>query len=55
MSEGKAFLPKPDVDVGVVTFVPLKEPRTKHEFNIFEKVTRHIFNGRQKYSIKCVG
>ncbi|XP_035725975.1 mitochondrial dimethyladenosine transferase 1-like [Vespa mandarinia] len=51
---GKAFLPKPDVDVGVVTFEPLKEPRTKHEFNIFEKVTRHIFNSRQKYSIKCV-
>ncbi|KAL2730239.1 hypothetical protein V1477_016050 [Vespula maculifrons] len=52
---GKAFLPKPDVDVGVVTFVPLEQPRTKHEFNIFEKVTRHIFNSRQKYSIKCVG
>lgn len=52
---GKAFLPKPDVDVGVVAFVPLEQPRTKHEFDIFEKVTRHIFNSRQKYSIKCVG
>lgn len=52
---GKAFLPKPDVDVGVVTFVPLKTPHTKHDFHLFEKVTRHIFSFRQKYSIKCVG
>ncbi|XP_043500510.1 mitochondrial dimethyladenosine transferase 1 [Polistes fuscatus] len=51
---GKAFLPKPDVDVGVVTFEPLKSPRTMHKFNFFEKVTRTIFSSRQKYSIKCV-
>lgn len=49
---GSAFVPKPDVDVGVVTFVPLSTPRTKHEFPIFEKVTRHIFHYRQKYSIR---
>ncbi|XP_017887786.1 dimethyladenosine transferase 1, mitochondrial [Ceratina calcarata] len=49
---GSAFVPKPDVDVGVVTFVPLSVPRTKHEFGIFEKVTRHIFHYRQKYSIR---
>ncbi|KAI4504279.1 hypothetical protein M0802_000750 [Mischocyttarus mexicanus] len=52
---GKAFLPKPDVDVGVVTFEPLKFPRTKHKFEFFEKVTRTVFSTRQKYSIKCVG
>ncbi|KAK2576800.1 hypothetical protein KPH14_005436 [Odynerus spinipes] len=51
---GRAFLPKPDVDVGVVTFVPLKKPRTAHSFDLFEKVTRHVFSFRQKYSIKCV-
>ncbi|XP_076280611.1 mitochondrial transcription factor B1 [Lasioglossum baleicum] len=49
---GSAFLPKPEVDVGFVTFVPLVTPRTKHEFKIFEKVTRHIFSFRQKYSIR---
>ncbi|XP_076245481.1 mitochondrial transcription factor B1 [Calliopsis andreniformis] len=49
---GTAFVPKPDVDVGLVTFVPLAVPRTKHEFNIFEKISRHIFSFRQKYSIR---
>lgn len=51
---GKAFIPKPKVDVGVVSFVPLAIPRTKHEFHIFEKVTRHIFSFRQKYSIRGI-
>ncbi|XP_033341537.2 mitochondrial transcription factor B1 [Megalopta genalis] len=51
---GTAFLPKPDVDVGLVTFVPLATPRTNHEFKIFEKVTRHIFSFRQKYSIRGI-
>ncbi|XP_006608309.1 dimethyladenosine transferase 1, mitochondrial [Apis dorsata] len=51
---GTAFIPKPKVDVGLVTFVPLTVPRTKHEFPIFEKVTRHIFSFRQKYSIRGV-
>lgn len=51
---GEAFLPKPDVDVGVVTFTPLKTPKTTHDFNFFEKVTRHLFSFRQKYCIKCI-
>ncbi|XP_046742314.1 dimethyladenosine transferase 1, mitochondrial [Diprion similis] len=50
---GKAFVPQPDVDVGVVTFTPLVQPRTNHEFELFEKVTRHIFSFRQKYVVKC--
>ncbi|XP_063931012.1 dimethyladenosine transferase 1, mitochondrial [Zophobas morio] len=49
---GKAFLPKPDVDVGVVTFTPLKYPLVKLEFKMVEKVIRTIFNMRQKYAIK---
>ncbi|XP_076751800.1 mitochondrial transcription factor B1 [Xylocopa sonorina] len=51
---GAAFVPKPDVDVGLVTFVPLATPRTRHEFKIFEKVTRHIFSFRQKYCIRGI-
>ncbi|CAK9800695.1 Dimethyladenosine transferase 1, mitochondrial [Anthophora plagiata] len=51
---GTAFIPKPDVDVAFVSFVPLATPRTQHEFKIFEKVTRHIFSFRQKYSIRGI-
>ncbi|XP_017761887.1 PREDICTED: dimethyladenosine transferase 1, mitochondrial [Eufriesea mexicana] len=51
---GSAFIPQPKVDVGVVSFVPLIVPRTRHEFKIFEKVTRHIFSFRQKYSIRGI-
>lgn len=46
---GKAFVPKPDVDVGVVTIVPLKVPLTTVPFAVVEKVVRHIFSMRQKY------
>lgn len=49
---GKAFLPKPDVDVGVVTFSPLKEPIVNLPFKLVEKVVRQIFNMRQKYAIR---
>lgn len=46
---GKAFVPKPDVDVGVVTILPLKTPLTKVHFDVVEKVMRHIFSMRQKF------
>ncbi|XP_053685889.1 dimethyladenosine transferase 1, mitochondrial [Sabethes cyaneus] len=46
---GKAFVPKPDVDVGVVSIIPLKTPLTTIHFDIVEKVVRHIFSMRQKY------
>ncbi|XP_012284906.1 dimethyladenosine transferase 1, mitochondrial [Orussus abietinus] len=52
---GRAFVPKPDVDVGVVTFTPLVHPLTAHNFQLFEKVVRHIFSFRQKYCIKSIG
>ncbi|EFN70777.1 Dimethyladenosine transferase 1, mitochondrial [Camponotus floridanus] len=51
---GSAFVPKPDVDVGVVSFTPLVKPRTQHDFKFFEKITRHVFSFRQKYSIRCI-
>lgn len=46
---GKAFVPKPEVDVGIVKLIPLKEPKTTLDFRLVEKVVRHIFNMRQKY------
>lgn len=46
---GTAFVPKPNVDVGVVTILPLKQPLTDLHFDLVEKVTRHIFSMRQKY------
>ncbi|CAH0729513.1 unnamed protein product, partial [Brenthis ino] len=49
---GTAFLPKPEVDVGVVTLTPLKRPIIKLPFKLVEKVIRQIFSMRQKYSIR---
>ncbi|KAK6645516.1 hypothetical protein RUM43_001793 [Polyplax serrata] len=46
---GRAFVPKPDVDVGVVHFIPLKEPGIALPFEVIEKVVRTIFSCRQKY------
>lgn len=46
---GAAFVPKPDVDVGVVTLIPLQRPLTNLPFDLVEKVVRHIFSMRQKY------
>lgn len=48
---GKVFVPAPDVDVGVVSFQPLKEPRMSVPFPIVERVVRHVFHYRQK---KCM-
>ncbi|XP_052871831.1 dimethyladenosine transferase 1, mitochondrial [Anopheles cruzii] len=46
---GRAFVPKPEVDVGVITIVPLQTPLTQVHFDTVEKVIRHIFSMRQKY------
>ncbi|EDW19333.2 dimethyladenosine transferase 1, mitochondrial [Drosophila mojavensis] len=46
---GKAFVPKPQVDVGVVKVIPLKRPKTELPFPLVERVVRHIFSMRQKY------
>jgi dimethyladenosine transferase 1, mitochondrial len=51
---GKAFVPKPNVDVGVVTLVPLVTPLTDLPFDLVEKVMRYIFSMRQKYVKRCV-
>ncbi|ESP00604.1 hypothetical protein LOTGIDRAFT_112074 [Lottia gigantea] len=47
---GKAFTPSPKVDVGVVKFLPLKQPLIDVPFLQVEKVLRHFFHYRQK---KC--
>lgn len=52
---GKAFLPKPEVDVGVVTLLPLKHPKTDVPFDVVEKTMRHLFSMRQKYVRRGIG
>lgn len=49
---GRCFVPKPDVDVGVVTFIPRVKPIIPLDIDLVERVLRHIFSFRQKYSIK---
>lgn len=51
---GKAFVPKPEVDVAVVRFVPLKEPMTTLPFDLVEKVMRYLFSMRQKKVGACI-
>lgn len=45
---GRSFVPSPDVDVGIVRFVPLVEPHIQAPFPLVEKVVRHVFQFRQK-------
>ena len=52
---GRAFLPKPKVDVGVVTFVPRIKPLIPLEFKLVEKVIRCVFSMRQKYCKRGIG
>jgi dimethyladenosine transferase 1, mitochondrial len=51
---GSAFVPKPKVDVGVITMVPLKYPLTTLPFDLVEKINRNIFQFRQKFVRKCI-
>lgn len=46
---GKACVPPPDVDIGVVLFTPLIEPQIQVPFKMVEKVVRQVFHYRQKY------
>ncbi|XP_071517079.1 dimethyladenosine transferase 1, mitochondrial isoform X2 [Panulirus ornatus] len=52
---GRAFVPKPEVDVGIAHFVPRVEPLIPLDFSLVEKVVRSIFSFRQKYSKKGAG
>ncbi|XP_076835054.1 dimethyladenosine transferase 1, mitochondrial [Brachyhypopomus gauderio] len=46
---GRAFVPKPDVDVGVVHFTPLPQPQIRQPFKLVEKLVRNVFQFRRKY------
>ena len=45
---GSAFLPKPKVDVGVVTLEPLIKPYINVKYQRLEKLTRTLFNTKRK-------
>lgn len=45
---GKAFVPPPKVDVGVVQFVPRVDPGIDVPFEYVEKLLRHVFHFRMK-------
>ncbi|XP_028294080.1 dimethyladenosine transferase 1, mitochondrial [Gouania willdenowi] len=49
---GRAFIPKPEVDVGVVHFTPLVTPQIQQPFKLVEKVVRNAFQFRKKYCHK---
>ena len=51
---GSAFLPKPDVDVGVVTFEPRVQPLIDVPFQHVEKVVSLIFHHRNKIFKNCI-
>lgn len=51
---GKAFVPKPDVDVAVVRLEPLQEPLTTLPFDLVEKVMRYLFSMRSKNILHAV-
>ncbi|XP_041828063.1 dimethyladenosine transferase 1, mitochondrial [Melanotaenia boesemani] len=51
---GRAFVPKPEVDVGVVNFTPLVQPQIQQPFKLVEKVIRNIFQFRRKHCHKGV-
>ena len=51
---GKAFVPPPDVDVGVVHFVPRIKPFIDVPFPLVQKLCRQLFHFRQKECKNCL-
>uniref|UniRef100_A0A8D2DIH4 rRNA adenine N(6)-methyltransferase n=1 Tax=Sciurus vulgaris TaxID=55149 RepID=A0A8D2DIH4_SCIVU len=52
---GQAFVPKPEVDVGVVRFTPLVHPKIDQPFKLVEKVVQNAFQFRRKYCHRGLG
>ncbi|RUS85173.1 hypothetical protein EGW08_007077 [Elysia chlorotica] len=52
---GKAFVPPPKVDVGVVKFVPRREPLIRQSFALVERMNRHLFHHPNKFCFKSLG
>ncbi|KAG1936308.1 dimethyladenosine transferase 1, mitochondrial-like [Pimephales promelas] len=46
---GRAFVPKPTVDVGVVHFTPLAQPQIQQPFKLVEKIVKNAFQFRRKH------
>ena len=51
---GAAFLPKPDVNVGVVTMTPLTVPYINHPYKLVEKVVTTVMHGKRKNLHKTI-
>lgn len=51
---GRAFVPPPKVDVGVVHFTPLIQPKIQQPFKLVDKVVRNVFQFRRKHCHKGV-
>ncbi|NXE20017.1 TFB1M transferase, partial [Ardeotis kori] len=51
---GQAFVPKPEVDVAVVHFTPLVQPKIEQPFELVEKVVRSVFQFRRKYCFRGI-
>ncbi|XP_074846450.1 dimethyladenosine transferase 1, mitochondrial isoform X2 [Carettochelys insculpta] len=51
---GQAFVPKPEVDVSVVHFTPLVQPKIQQPFKLVEKVVKSVFQFRRKYCCRGV-
>ncbi|KAK6731009.1 hypothetical protein RB195_007463 [Necator americanus] len=49
---GTCFVPPPEVNVGVVRFLPRAQPLINVPFEVVEKLCRQVFHYRQKYIIK---
>nr|XP_020657635.1 dimethyladenosine transferase 1, mitochondrial [Pogona vitticeps]XP_020657712.1 dimethyladenosine transferase 1, mitochondrial [Pogona vitticeps]XP_020657795.1 dimethyladenosine transferase 1, mitochondrial [Pogona vitticeps]XP_020657876.1 dimethyladenosine transferase 1, mitochondrial [Pogona vitticeps] len=46
---GRAFVPKPEVDVSIVHFTPLVHPKIEQPFKLVEKVVQSVFQFRRKH------
>ncbi|XP_055354617.1 dimethyladenosine transferase 1, mitochondrial-like [Paramacrobiotus metropolitanus] len=52
---GTSFVPKPDVDAGVVILTPRKEPAITQPFKMVEKVVRTTFTMKRKPFVRALG
>ena len=46
--EGSAFVPPPDVKVGVVSLIPLKQPYIELPFELINRVVTTVMHGKRK-------
>ncbi|XP_015271121.1 PREDICTED: dimethyladenosine transferase 1, mitochondrial [Gekko japonicus] len=46
---GQAFVPKPEVDVTIIHFTPLVQPKIQQPFKLVEKVVQSVFQFRRKH------